>query len=274
MPIDGLFYMGDEPNDDLLGGVDIESTKDLEVPPLLIDQVIGQEDASEIIKKAAQQRRHVLLIGTPGTGKSMIAQAMAELLPKEELKDVLVYHNPEDANNPLIREVRAGKGIQIVNAHKIEAQQKAQIRNTILLIVGFCILIYAATLGGMALLWGILAVLLIMVIGRQFVQGGKAIVPKLLVNNANKDTSPFMDATGTHAGALLGDVRHDPFQSGGLETPSHDRVEAGDIHKAHKGVLFIDEINMRSQGSQSAVQAPLSRQRRFRAALSWLQQGI
>jgi len=256
VPIDGLFYMGDEPNDDLLGGVDIESTKDLEVPPLLIDQVIGQEDASEIIKKAAQQRRHVLLIGTPGTGKSMLAQAMAELLPKEELKDILVYHNPEDANNPLIREVRAGKGIQIVNAHKIEAQQKAQIRNTILLIVGFCILIYAATLGGMALLWGILAVLLIMVIGRQFVQGGKAIVPKLLVNNANKDTSPFIDATGTHAGALLGDVRHDPFQSGGLETPSHDRVEAGDIHKAHKGVLFIDEINiLRPESQQSLLTA-------------------
>jgi Lon-like ATP-dependent protease len=52
-----------------------------------------------------------------------------------------------------------------------------------------------------------------------------------------------MDATGAHAGALLGDVRHDPFQSGGLETPAHDRVEGGAIHKAHKGVLFIDEIN-------------------------------
>ena len=42
---------------------------------------------------------------------------------------------------------------------------------------------------------------------------------------------------------LLGDVRHDPFQSGGLETPAHDRVESGAIHRAHRGVLFIDEIN-------------------------------
>jgi Lon-like ATP-dependent protease len=28
-----------------------------------------------------------------------------------------------------------------------------------------------------------------------------------------------------------------------METPSHDRVEPGAIHKANKGVLFIDEIN-------------------------------
>ena len=248
--------MSDETNDDLLGGIEIESTKDLEVPPLLIDQVIGQEHASEIIKKAAQQRRHVMLIGTPGTGKSMLAQAMAELLPKEELKDILIYHNPEDANNPKIREVRAGKGVQIINAHKMEAHRKAQLKNTILMIVGFAILLYAASLGGMALLWGILAVLLIMVIGRQFVQGDKAIIPKLIVNNANKDTAPFVDATGAHSGALLGDVRHDPFQSGGLETPSHDRVEAGDIHKAHKGVLFIDEINiLRPESQQSLLTA-------------------
>ncbi len=30
--------------------------------------------------------------------------------------------------------------------------------------------------------------------------------------------------------------------TGGLGTPPHERVDAGAIHKAHKGVLFIDEI--------------------------------
>ncbi|HLD88637.1 MAG TPA: ATP-dependent protease LonB, partial [Candidatus Nanoarchaeia archaeon] len=60
--------------------------------------------------------------------------------------------------------------------------------------------------------------------------------------NFKKNQSPFFDATGAHAGALLGDVLHDPFQSGGLGTPAHERVVAGMIHKANMGVLFIDEI--------------------------------
>jgi Lon-like ATP-dependent protease len=81
-------------------------------------------------------------------------------------------------------------------------------------------------------------------------------IPKGLVLHEKEMTAPFVDATGTHAGALLGDVRHDPFQSGGLETPAHDRVEAGAIHKAHKGVLYIDEINLlRIESQQSLLTA-------------------
>src|SRR2546428_5593224 len=78
-------------------------------------------------------------------------------------------------------------------------------------------------------------------------------VPKLLVNHTPDEMPPFIDATGSHAGALLGDVKHDPFQSGGLETPPHERVESGAIHKAHKGVLFVDEINVLRMESQQSL---------------------
>ena len=39
----------------------IKSSQDIEVPPLLIDQVIGHEESIETIKKAAKQRRNILL---------------------------------------------------------------------------------------------------------------------------------------------------------------------------------------------------------------------
>src|SRR5512136_3264435 len=87
----------------VLGGLELAASSEIEVPPKLIDQVIGQDHAVEVIRKAAIQRRHVMVIGSPGTGKSMLAKAMAELLPKEELQDILAYPNSDDPNNQVIR---------------------------------------------------------------------------------------------------------------------------------------------------------------------------
>lgn len=42
--------------------------------------------------------------------------------------------------------------------------------------------------------------------------GGQVLVPKLLIDNSNVKTVSFLDATGAHAGALLGDCLHDPLQ--------------------------------------------------------------
>jgi Lon-like ATP-dependent protease len=238
--------------DDLLGGLMVDSSESIEVPDRLVDQVIGQDHAREIVLKAAKQRRHVMMIGSPGTGKSMLAKAMSQLLPKEELQDVLVYHNPDDGNEPKVRTVPAGKGDQIVDAHKEEARKRNQMRTFIMWILIILVLGYALIIARQILL-GILAAGVVYLVFRYMSRGSDAMVPNLLVDTSDQQTAPFEDATGAHAGALLGDVRHDPFQSGGMETPSHDRVEAGAIHKANKGVLYVDEINTLDIRSQQKL---------------------
>src|SRR2546422_3141939 len=125
---------------------DFRSTAENKMPERLVAQVMGRESAVEVIRKAAEQKGHVLLIGDPGTGKSMLARAMTELIPRDELQDLIVYHNAEDPNEPKIRVVPAGKGREIVNAQKAEAmqrrEQKASLMMTILFfIVGLSVLL-------------------------------------------------------------------------------------------------------------------------------------
>ncbi|WP_435362249.1 ATP-dependent protease LonB [Haloarchaeobius sp. DFWS5] len=242
----------------LLGGLVIESTEDIEVPRMLIDQVIGQDEARDIVEKAAHQRRHVMMIGEPGTGKSMLAKAMAELLPSRELEDVLVVHNPDDGNRPKVETVPAGMGDLVVEEHRQRSRKGLQLRWFAMWLTILLIFVYTLMTG--QLLLGILAAGIVYYIFRLGARGRTRVVPKILISNADRKTAPFEDASGAHAGALLGDVRHDPYQSGGMETPSHDRVEPGAIHKANRGVLFIDEINTLEIRTQQKLLTALQEQ--------------
>ncbi len=245
------------------------SSAQVEVPPRLLEQVIGQDEAVEVARKAATQKRHMILIGEPGTGKSMLARAMVDFLPREQLQDILAYPNNDDPNEPKIRVVPSGKGKEIVAAQKLEAAQKKEQRTILLIVLTLAIMAFAVYIVIIehdltALLFGLFIVILIYVLMRLSGSrsGEGAGVAKLLVAHTPDEKPPFIDATGAHAGALLGDVKHDPFQSGGLETPPHERVEVGAIHKANGGVLFVDEINLLKIESQHSLLTALQ-ERKF-----------
>ncbi len=241
---------------------EFKSTADVPVPKRIVDQVLGQEKSVELIKKAAAQKRNVLLIGQPGTGKSMLAQAMAEILPVSELQDILVYPNAADPNNPKIVSVKAGEGKKILQQQSLEAQREEDNMRLLGMLLPFGWLILATVIWQLdwisdvvfaaLLLCGFL-LLLGFALGTQMKTRETRKTPKLLIDNAGKKTAPFIEATGTRAGALLGDVRHDPLQSGGLGTPPHLRIEPGMIHRASGGVLFIDEIATLSPKAQQEL---------------------
>jgi Lon-like ATP-dependent protease len=234
------------------------TTAEVAIPTRAIDRVIGQSQAVAMAKLAARQRRFLFLIGEPGTGKSLIGRAMAELLSARGPRDITVaLPNPGDPMRPSIATMSREEVVGRERAMSALAKGRLHTRRMLWMAVmtawvavsyvvlrqqslwrewfavtmtgGFCTVVWAMSQRGRS-------------------QPRPCLSPKVLVPDSNE--TPFIDATGLTAGALFGDVRHDPYQSGGFETAPHLLIEPGAIHRAHGGILYIDEISTLSQDDQ------------------------
>ena len=223
---------------------------------------------------------YLLIIGEPGTGKSLlikIAKAKLKQLYKEnglENQDVLLIANEFDKQRPKVRYVPEGKGREIVRAANVSASTKNIKVKIIKGFLGFLIFIgvllvstaifimayfnltrapdiawfqgawFQWLIGGMLLIVFPLMVMFWVGGGGMMgtPKGGGHLegLPALFVDNHDADLS--VDFTSSDTSAALGSVQHDPFQSGGLGTPSHQRMTAGLVHKADGKILYSDEI--------------------------------
>ncbi|TFF86712.1 Lon protease family protein [Candidatus Thorarchaeota archaeon] len=79
----------------------IEDTSEVPVPSDPFDRIIGQDSAVRLVKSAVAQRRHVLLCGVPGIGKSMLARAASILLPPPK-ESIWTIANPVQPERPRV----------------------------------------------------------------------------------------------------------------------------------------------------------------------------
>lgn len=89
---------------------DINTTKDILIPKDPLERVIGHDDIIRFVKIAAKQRRNLLLVGPPGIGKSLIAQAISVHL-KKPAEEITVVNNPERPERPFV-EVKTRKEME------------------------------------------------------------------------------------------------------------------------------------------------------------------
>ena len=255
-----------------------EDTSQINLPDDPIEKVIFQDKAKAGIRKIAQNKGHMLMVGRPGTGKSMLADMFNKVLDKS-LGDflrpdkVILTYPGKDSNHIRFTYEKSDIADELLsNLHKtVENVQKRtvgfslseQIKPvnkvkkwllfiTVISIVAGFFFPSAFIITGLA---GIGAIFMFMqennhkvqekiqgasqLAGRNTIKQLNDMIPEVLYD-PRKDNGLMTRVSEPDARKMKGGFRHDPYQSGNLQTPAHKRAYLG-AH-AKSPIIYIDEL--------------------------------
>jgi len=255
-----------------------EDTSQISVPEDPIEKVIFQDKAKESIRKIAQNKGHILMVGRPGTGKSMLANMFNEVLdkslgdylrPKESIvaypgKDKnhirVAYETPDKIDNLF---TKINEAIESAKNNTEQFNLSDQIKSVAkvkkVLLWATCISAVAGLFFSPAFIFtglaGIGAIFMFMQennhkaqekIQRESFRGKENSVKHLydmlpeVLYDPRKDKDLMARISEPDARNMKGGFRHDPYQSGNLQTPAHKRAYLG-AH-AKSPLIYIDEL--------------------------------
>lgn len=255
-----------------------ETTAEIDVPQDPIEQVVLQDRAQTAIRKIAQNRGHILMVGRPGTGKSMLAAMFDEVLsrsmgaylkPRHAIvaypgKDAhrirIAYEFPKAAEQTLDRLTRqiqeaSRNGGEFNLAGPINAVRKVRHWFTAATVVSALAGLFFPPAFIATGLTGIGAIFMFIqenqYKSQEKIQKASGVtvnaeikrledmLPEILFD-PRKEKALMVRVTEPDARNMKGGFRHDPYQSGHLETPAHMRAFLG-AH-ATAPIIYVDEL--------------------------------
>jgi Lon-like ATP-dependent protease len=253
-------------------------TSMVEVPDDAIEKVIFQDNAKKAIRKIAQNKGHMLMVGKPGTGKSMLSGMFKHVLDKS-LGDYIrpkasiaaypgkdnnhvrfAYADPVKLDNYInqVREqIETAKNSVDEFSLADQITPLSRVKKMLLLAAGLSIIggVFFPPAFVLTGLTGIGAIFMFIQENNNRVQekiqresqGGKSASVKHIVDmipdvlhDPRKETDLMVNVSEPNSKNMKGGFRHDPYQSGNMHTPIHKRTYLGAHAKAP--IIYIDEL--------------------------------